>query len=130
MAAAVETVDTGSRRISCARMRSDTWCLLIVNVYMPYEDEAASSDEFMAQLSNIEYLINKHINCDVITGGDLNVDISRRCLYTYLLTNFCERLILNPTVRHANYRVAYSYNFNMDRFNNWITSSYQDVYST
>ena len=96
IAAVVETVNTGSRRVCCVRLRSDTWCLLIVNVYMPYEDDDAGSDDFMAQLSDIEYLLTQHADSHVIIGGDFNVDFSRRRLHTYLLTNFCERLILTP----------------------------------
>lgn len=115
--AVVETVNTGSRRLCCIRMSSDTWRLLIVNVYLPYEDDDNSSDEFMVQLSNIEYLINQHADCHVIIGGDFNVDFYRHRSHTDLLTNFCERMTMTPSVRHTNYRVDYTYHFNMNRFN-------------
>jgi len=94
---------------------------------MPYEDNDASSDKFLAQLFNIEYLINKHADCHVIISGDLNVDFSRRCLITYLLTNFCKRLILTPTVQQANYQEDYSYNFNIITLDHFVESRF---YST
>lgn len=123
----VETVNTCSRRVCCVRMCSDTWRLLLINVYMPYEHDDESTDEFLSLLSVIEHLINEHADCLPILGGDFNVDFPRSRTYTDVLNEFCERVNIIPTVRHASSQIDYTYNFNMTRFNtldHFITAEY------
>jgi len=86
-------------------------------IYMPYEDGEEQLDDFCSQSSIIEYLICQHPDCHIILGGDFNVDFARNHLHTELLTDFCDNLSLEPVYQHNKYRIDYSYNFNMSRFN-------------
>jgi Reverse transcriptase (RNA-dependent DNA polymerase)/Endonuclease/Exonuclease/phosphatase family len=115
--ARVESVHTNSKRICAIRMCTDSWNVLFINVYMPYEDGEGRSDDFCSQLTAIEYLMCQHSDCHIILGGDFNVDFSRNWFHTELLTDFCDNLNLEPVYQHSNYHVDYSYNFNMSRFN-------------
>lgn len=115
--ARVEIIDTGSRRIAAIKLRYTSYDLLIINVYMPYEKDAAATDAFIDQLFSIETIINSHPGSHVIVCGDFNVDFSRVRYHTDLLNDFCDRLSLAPTVRHCNNAVDYTYNFDMQRFN-------------
>jgi exonuclease III len=115
--ARVESVDTNSKRICAIRMCTDSWNVLFINVYLPYEDSERRSDDFCSQLTAIEYLMCQHSDCHIILGGDFNVDFSRNWFHTELLTDFCDNLNLEPVYQHSNYHVDYSYSFNMSRFN-------------
>jgi len=116
--ARIEPVNTNSRRICVICMRPDSWSVLFLNVYMPYEDGEERLDDFFSQLSTIEYLICQYPDCHIILGGDFNVDFARNRLHTELLTDFFgNNLCLEPVYRHNKYHIDYSYNFNMSRFN-------------
>ena len=93
-----------------------TGALLVINVYMPYED-GERSDLFAETLSVIESVIAAYADCHIIVGGDFNVDFSRVWLHTGFLRDFCAALNLEPTTQHDNAQVDYTYNFNMSRFN-------------
>ena len=69
----VQIVFTNSSRI-CV---SDTVKLLFINVYLPHEDGGANSDELKLQRSIIDDIVEQNEDCDVIHGGEPNVDISR-----------------------------------------------------
>ena len=74
------------------RVITNAWKLLLVNCYMPYEDDDAKFDDFVSELSVIEDLVNAHNDCRVMTCGYFNVDFSRTGLHTVLLKSFCETL--------------------------------------
>ena len=76
--ASVCSVVTNSSRICAARVVTDSWKLLLINVYMPYEDGDERSDEFVYVLSVIENIIGNNSDCHVILGGDFNVDCNRQ----------------------------------------------------
>jgi len=113
----VDVIATGSRRCCAVRICTDTWSMLVINVYMPYEDGSERSDLFVQTLSVIESVIAVHADCHVIVGGDFNVDFSRAWLHTGILRDFCAKLNLEPTILHESSHVDYTYNFNMSRFN-------------
>ena len=48
--------------------------LLLINVYMPFENEERNVDCFSDQLLEIEMLIHNNLDHLVIFGGDFNVD--------------------------------------------------------
>ena len=81
-----------SRRVCAVRVITNAWKLLLVNCYMPYEDDDAKFDDFVSELSVIEDLVNAHNDCRVMTCGYFNVDFSRTGLHTVLLKSFCETL--------------------------------------
>ena len=48
MLVSVDPVNVASRRINCAvTISSNSWKVLLVNVYMPYESDALKTDEFV-----------------------------------------------------------------------------------
>ena len=63
MLARVETINTMSRRICAIKLCTDSFSILFVNVYMPYEDGSDRSDDFCVHLSVIDNLIGQHANC-------------------------------------------------------------------
>ena len=67
------------------RICCDTWCLLLINAYMPYEDGDSNTDAFALELATIENIVNCNLDCHVIIGGDWNVDASRNWCHTALL---------------------------------------------
>ena len=105
--------------------------LILINAYMPYEDDDVKSDEFVHNLSLIEEIIGQHGDCHVIIGGDFNVDFNRCCNHTRILSSFCDSNELLPTTCHSLSAVDYTYHFNMKRFSildHFILSS--TVYNT
>ena len=82
--ARIEPVITNSRRICAICMRTDSWSVLFINVYMPYEDGEKRSDDFCSQLTTIEYIIHQHPDCQIILRGDFNVDFSINWFQTEL----------------------------------------------
>lgn len=56
-------------------------------------------------------------DCQLIVGGDFNVDFSTDQLHTALLNSFCDNVKLNVIVRNDKGLTDYTYNFNLDRFN-------------
>ena len=105
-----------SDRVCAVRVIAPGFRLLLVNVYMPYEENDMSSIEYYDQLSVLESLINDNTDCHVIIGGDLKVDLSRARMHTALLDSFCDHMGLIPAVHHRNSRVDFTYHFNYERF--------------
>jgi len=106
-----------SKRICAVRISTDKWSLLVVNVYMPYEDDDVKTDEFVYMLSLIESMYDSNMDSHVVIGGDFNVDFGRNWTHTALLNSFCDSIGVSPVVRHAKCDIDYTYNFNMERFN-------------
>ena len=62
----------------CLCVDFDSVKLLFINVYLPHEDSEANLDEFNFQLSIInKNVIEMHRECEIILGGDFDVDFSR-----------------------------------------------------
>ena len=114
--ACVEIVSTNSRRVCAVRICCDTWRLLLINVYMPYEDGDSNTDVSAVELATIENIVNCNLDCHVIIGGNWNVDINRNWCHTALLESFSEHMSLMLADRHIGCSVDYTYNFNMQRF--------------
>ena len=116
--ARVDILQTNSKRLCAIRMIGDTFRLLFINCYMPYENEndPSTTDDFVEQLCIIDDLVNSNCDCHIIVGGDLNVDLSRDRTHTLLLNSFCENLELRAVLGHDRCTIDYSYNFNAERF--------------
>jgi hypothetical protein len=70
--------------------------ILFISVYLPYEEDIDSEDDFCLQLSIIEDLIERNSECLVICGGDFNVNFSREWRHSTLLNDFCNKMSLHP----------------------------------
>ena len=110
-----DLVETHSTRLCAVRFESASWKLLIVNVYMPCE--GSSSEEFCEQLACIEGIISQYQDCHIVLCGDFNVDFCRVRPHTDMLNEFCIKLDLCASARHAKNEIDYTYNFAMKRFN-------------
>jgi hypothetical protein len=114
--ASVCPITIDSRRVCAVRVCFDAWNLLLINVYMPYEDGTENLDEFVNTLSLIETIVDNNRDCHVMLGGDFNVDFCRDWTHTALLSSFCDDSGLMPVIRHSACTIDYSYNFSMNRF--------------
>ena len=116
--ARVSPLIVNSRRVCAVRVSfdSDYVKILIVNVYMPYEDGDENIDDFVSVLAVIEELISSNSDCHVVIGGDFNVDFCRDRTHTALLNSFIHDSGLIPADRHADSHIDYTYKFNMLRF--------------
>jgi len=112
----VTQLATTSRRISALLLCGNDFKMICVNAYMPCEPDVSSLDELSFQLSVVQELINKHSDCHIVLGGDLNVDFARVSAHTSLLNDFCSQAGLLPTVHHPCSKVDYTYNFGMRHF--------------
>ena len=110
-----DLVETHSTRLYAVRFESASWKLLIVNVYMPCK--GSSSEEFCEQLACIEGIISQYQDCHIVLCGDFNIDFCRVRPHTDMLNEFCIKLDLCASARHAKNEIDYTYNFAMKRFN-------------
>jgi hypothetical protein len=69
--ASVCPIKVDSRRVCAVRVCFDAWNLLLISVYMPYEDGSENLDEFVNTLSLIEGIVDNNRDCHVILGGIL-----------------------------------------------------------
>ena len=116
--ARVSPLIVNSRRVCAVRVSFDldSVKILIVNVYMPYEDGDENIDDFVSVLAVIEELINSNSDYHVVVGGDFNVDFCRDRTHTALLNSFNHDSGLIPADQHADSHIDYTYKFNMQRF--------------
>ncbi len=129
----IHPIIVNSRRICAVRVCSDAIKLLLINVYMPYEDDDVNIDEFSNVLALAEDVIHCNSDCHLVLGGDFNVDFRRDRIHTALLNSFCDDVGLMPTIHHSSYNVDYTYNFNMSRFSildHFISSSAYKIVCT
>ena len=114
----VVVLEVKSRRLSAIKLSHDCsgMKLLLINVYMPFENDERNVDCFSDQLLEIEMIIYNNLDHLVILGGDFNVDFSRSTMHTTLLRSFCDSLSLNAATFHDHSLIDYTYQFTMTRF--------------
>jgi len=113
----VTVLDIESKRLCAIRIESSHWKILIVCVYLPYEDGHSNTDAFIDELSRLENLVNNNLDCHIVICGDYNVDFSRNWMHSEILNGFCENMNVKPVCVHPNCTIDYTYNFDMSRFN-------------
>jgi len=109
-------VVTNSRRICAIHFIGKGISLLCVCVYMPYESDSTSVDEFHFQLSTVDSVISQCPDSHIILGGDCNVDLSTNWTNTKVLDDYCLHACLFPVIRYENSTVDYKHHFNMKYF--------------
>ena len=96
-------------RVKCLNKRidaiqyQDKSCLplLIINVYMPCDDQSQTlNPEFSDAIQSCELLVQDHVG-DVMLGGDWNTDLSRSTAQTACFKNFIGRCGLRVCWEHA-----------------------------
>ena len=112
----ISTVVTNSRRVCAVLLESECVKLLCICVYMPYEADMSSVNEFQFQLSLIDSLLDKHSDCHILLGGDFNVDFRRNSSNTVLLNDYCTENSLFPVIRHNCSYVDYTHQHSMKYF--------------
>ena len=71
-------IQTVSKRLCALNIKSSNVNILIINVYMPYDDHTENSfNTYGDTLCEISSIIQSFNGCDIILGGDFNVDFSR-----------------------------------------------------
>ena len=82
-----------SRRVCGIRISMFARCYLLINVYLPVDQQSMSiiHVEYEQALNEIEGIINATTFNDVIICGDYNTDLSRNNLQTETLCQFIER---------------------------------------
>ena len=82
-----------SRRVCGVRVSMFSRCYLLINVYLPVDQQSMSTIhvEYEQALNEIEGIINATAFNDVIICGDYNTDFSRNNLQTETLCQFIER---------------------------------------
>ena len=116
LCSSVKYMETHSRRVCAIRCGFSFGQLLLMNVYMPYEKDDDSKAEFLNTLSVIENILLANASCQVVFGGDFNVDFSRASCNSSVLKDFCVRMKLYPLTDHCHSQVDYSYHFAMRHF--------------
>ena len=66
----VVPISFDSRRICAASLSTNTWKLIIINVYMPFESGDSNTDEFIHMLSMIKDIIFRNADSQCVIGGD------------------------------------------------------------
>jgi exonuclease III len=109
-------ITENSRRICALHCVCENVRIVLINVYLPFENDYVSEDEFCIQLSIIDDIIQRFPDCFVICGGDFNVDFQRDRTHNARLNEFCRNMPLQPAFTHSCSLADYAYNFNMHRF--------------
>jgi hypothetical protein len=109
-------VETNNNRICCIRVCNDTNKLLLINVYMPYESDAAAADEFSSVLADVIAIIDQFDDHCFVLGGDFNVDFTKHKTHPRLLRDICDVNNLRIATLHNNSSIDFTYNFDMSRF--------------
>ena len=86
----------------------DDFKLLLINVYLPFEDGNAWTDEYTSDLSIIEDLIGRHSYFNVILDGNVNAGFTKDRLVLTLLDKCCQENDIVPVLKHANCSVDYT----------------------
>ena len=104
----IVVINTNSDCVCAVRLTINYVDILLINVYMPCEGSESSTDEFTTQLSVIDDVIEQHQHCQIILGGDLNVDSSRNWSRSSLLLEICEQSLLFPAIKQNCNAVHYT----------------------
>ena len=85
-------IRTNNKRVACVTVTTDKIKLILINVYMPQNDNSQKSfDEFGDVLDEISSIIRTYDNYNCVIGGDLNIDFNKNnSLNSTLLKRFLE----------------------------------------
>ena len=69
---------TNSTRLCALNIKSEKYDLILINVYMPNDDDTDDSYFMYGEIfSEISSILQTYENCKIIIGGDFNVDYER-----------------------------------------------------
>src|SRR5664279_4825 len=112
----VHFVSTSNRRVCSVRVCTSVHKLLLINVYMPCENDDIAYDEYNGVLADVAAIADQFADHCLILGGDFNVDFNKHKLHSSLLSNFCDGNNLSVAANHRSCDIDYTYNFCMSRF--------------
>ncbi len=103
------SVPTTSRRLCAVVAHSQSVKLLIVSVYMPNDDNCdLSFNIFGYVLKELSAMINLYDDCDIIIGGDFNVDFDTPSRNLNLLHRFLnDENLLSPPLSSTHETFTY-----------------------
>ena len=82
-----EKIDCDNNRLCAALYTTDNMTMLLVNVYMPC-DNNCHDDDFINILNDVSLLFYRYNPSHVVFDGDMNVDLSRTSPNSGMLTDF------------------------------------------
>ena len=85
-------IKTDNKRIACVTVTTDIIKLILINVYMPQNNNSQQSyEEFGDVLDEISSLIRTYANYNCLIGGDINIDFNKNnSLNITLMKRFLE----------------------------------------
>jgi len=85
IASKITVIESGSGRVCAVLIKAAANPnLLCRNVYFPRESCDVNMDKFQFQLAIITDILERHPDCEVLDGGDFNVDFSQNKDHTLL----------------------------------------------
>ena len=86
----VKIKDCGSKRICAVKLCCKQKNILLVSCYMPNDNyhKHYVSEDFITVCDTLECLISKYKDCDVIVGGDMNIDYKRNNAHANYFSHF------------------------------------------
>ncbi len=114
--ASFQPIECESKRLVALKMKSEGIMNILINIYMPCERND-STEDFISQLAYLCDILDRFPNCNIIIGGDLNVDFNRSTTHTALFRNFIDdRDLICDTMLAGENNVDFSYHFDNTRF--------------
>ena len=88
-----QRVISSSKRIVAQRLVFDSINILWINSYMPCDPQSASCDntELIQTLAEIENLISRNPDCEILWSGDMNWDMRRKSEFSVLFHEFVNK---------------------------------------
>ena len=114
--AKVHSVATNINRICSTQVRNDKYKLLLVNVYMPYESDTATADDFSSVLADVIAITEQYSDHCLVIGGDFNVEFYKHKVHSKLLQDVRNENDLRLGTQHDSRCIDFTYNFSTDRF--------------
>ena len=91
----IQPVEVDCNRIAAVTITGKNCKLLLINVYMPTDDQSqASFNELGDILDKISFLMASYENFQCVIGGDFNIDINRSSQNVALFKRFLEMEVL------------------------------------
>ena len=117
-------IDCISNRVCGLLYGENDSLTMLLNVYMPC-DKNTDDHVFINVLNTISQLLYKHNPCNIIIGGDMNVDFSRSSPNTRVLSDFITDFNLYTCIDLPNTNAPYTfinYNNSTSRIDHFFVS--------
>lgn len=89
----IRKIKLQSKRVCAVTLENENYNVLLLNCYMPCDNflKTHVQEDFQQACDQVEITMGKYMNHQVIIGGDMNVDFSRKNSHDIYLDNFITR---------------------------------------